>query len=60
MQKDWILNIKNQCQQQNIAFFFKQWGTWGADGVKRNKKNNGRMLNGKIYNEYPEQEFVLL
>jgi protein gp37 len=54
MKSEWALNIKNQCESQDVAFFFKQWGTWGADGVKRNKKKNGRFLNGKIYNEYPE------
>jgi len=59
MEKEWVLNIKNQCEQQKTAFFFKQWGAWGADGVKRNKKINGRELNGKIYNEYPEHECVL-
>ena len=54
MQSEWAENIKRQCEQQHVAFFFKQWGTWGADGVKRNKKLNGRKLNGKLYDEYPE------
>ena len=54
MQQEWVLNIKEQCEHQKVAFFFKQWGTWGADGIKRNKKVNGRELNGKIYSEYPE------
>ncbi|MFC2104776.1 DUF5131 family protein [Bacteroidota bacterium] len=54
MKSEWVENIKKQCKQQNVAFFFKQWGTWGADGVKRNKKLNGRKLNGKLYDEYPE------
>ena len=54
MKSDWALNIKKQCEQQNVAFFFKQWGAWGVDGVKRNKKLNGRKLDGKIYDEYPE------
>jgi len=54
MQQEWVINIKEQCKQQNVAFFFKQWGTWGADGIKRNKKENGRKLNGEIYNEYPK------
>ncbi len=54
MQSDWAINIKDQCKKQEVAFFFKQWGIWGADGVKRNKKDNGRSLNGKIYDEYPE------
>lgn len=54
MKKEWALNVKRQCEEQNVAFFFKQWGTWGADGVKRSKKTNGRILNGKEWNEYPE------
>lgn len=55
MKKEWAVNIKKQCETQKTAFFFKQWGTWGADGVKRSKKNNGRILDGKEWNEYPEQ-----
>ncbi|MCD4679520.1 MAG: phage Gp37/Gp68 family protein, partial [Bacteroidales bacterium] len=54
MKSEWALNIKKQCEQQQVAFFFKQWGIWGADGIKRNKKLNGRELNGRVYNEYPE------
>ena len=50
--------INKQCKQQKAAFFFKQWGAWGSDGVKRNKKRNGRELNGKIYNEYPESLII--
>jgi len=54
MKSNWALNIQKQCEQQETVFFFKQWGAWGADGIKRNKKLNGRKLDGKIYNEYPE------
>ncbi|MBN1463366.1 MAG: phage Gp37/Gp68 family protein [Paludibacteraceae bacterium] len=54
MSGDWVLNIKNQCEKQNVAFFFKQWGTWGADGEKRSKKANGKLLEGKIYQAKPE------
>ncbi len=54
MKQEWALNVKKQCDEQNVAFFFKQWGTWGADGVRRSKKTNGRILNGKEWNEYPE------
>lgn len=46
MQIDWVLSIKDQCRAANIPFFFKQWG-----GVQ--KKKNGRMLNGRIYDEFP-------
>ena len=53
MKKEWVLNIQCQCKEQGVAFFFKQWGTWGQDGVKRNKKDNGNFINGKQYMEYP-------
>jgi protein gp37 len=54
MKKEWVINIKRQCEEQNVAFFFKQWGAWGVDGVKRSKKSNGRVLEGKEWNAYPE------
>ena len=25
---DWVRNIQKQCQEQNVPFFFKQWGEW--------------------------------
>ncbi|MCA2005289.1 MAG: phage Gp37/Gp68 family protein, partial [Ignavibacterium sp.] len=53
IKKEWVEEIFNQCKDQNVAFFFKQWGTWGADEIKRNKKANGRKFMGKIWNEYP-------
>jgi len=62
MEKEWVINIKKQCEENDIAFFFKQWGTWGADKVKRNKKLNGKELNGKIWQQYPEvieQQFIV-
>ena len=58
MKKSWAINIKNQCFEQNVAFFFKQWGTWGADNVKRSKKANGRLLEGEEWNAYPELQAV--
>ena len=62
MDKEWVINIKKQCEENDIAFFFKQWGTWGADKVKRNKKLNGKELDGKIWQEFPEvieEQFAL-
>lgn len=54
IKQEWIEEIFKQCKQQGTAFFFKQWGTWGADEVKRNKKANGRLFKGKEWNEYPK------
>jgi len=53
MKKDWALNIKRQCEANDVAFFFKQWGGWGADGKKRHKKENGRTLAGKTWDQMP-------
>ena len=58
MDKEWAVNIKNQCLEQNTKFFFKQWGTWGSDNIKRSKKANGRLLEGEEWNEYPVLELV--
>jgi protein gp37 len=46
IKEEWILNIKEQCNIQGVAFYFKQWGG-------TNKKKNGRLLHGKTYNEMP-------
>ena len=53
MKEDWVLSIKEQTNKQNSAFFFKQWGTWGSDGIKRNKCVNGKLLQGKIFQDMP-------
>ncbi|EPX64856.1 hypothetical protein D187_000278 [Cystobacter fuscus DSM 2262] len=37
----------------SIPFFFKQWGAYGPDGIRRSKKENGRMLGDKEWNEFP-------
>ena len=45
--------IQEQTEQQGSAFFFKQWGTWDADGIKRNKHKNGKLINGKVFQTMP-------
>lgn len=47
MKTEWVTDIRNQCQQANVAFFFKQWGG-------TNKKKTGRILEGKTWDEMPE------
>lgn len=53
MQREWVEDIRVQCEEAGVAFFFKQWGGWGADGKKRAKKQNGRELNGRTWDGMP-------
>ncbi len=46
IQREWVVQIRNQCREQNVHFFFKQWG-----GL--NKKAAGRLLDGRLYSEMP-------
>jgi protein gp37 len=46
MQVEWVTSIREQCANQNVPFFFKQWG-----GVR--KARYGRELDGRTYDEYP-------
>lgn len=55
MQEAWVLNIKRQAEDAGAAFFFKQWGTWGQDGVKRNKHANGKLLQGEVVQQMPTE-----
>lgn len=46
MKREWVISVRRQCRQQNVPFFFKQWG-----GVR--KSRNGRVLDGQTYDEMP-------
>jgi protein gp37 len=48
MNSEWVASIQEQCALAGVPFFFKQWG-----GVR--KKLNGRLLNGRTYDEYPKR-----
>jgi len=48
MEERWALEIRDQCLEANVPFFFKQWGgVW--------KKKNGRNLEGQTWDEMPRQ-----
>lgn len=55
MQPGWALDIRDQCLAAGVAFFFKQWGAYGADGRRRSKKENGRVLAGRTWDEWPDE-----
>ena len=47
--ESWVWDIKQQCDDQGSAFFFKQWGG-------KNKKKSGRLLGERTYDEMPLQK----
>jgi protein gp37 len=47
MDPDWARSIRDQCVSAQVPFFFKQWG-----GI--NKKRNGRVLDGRTWDEMPQ------
>ena len=46
MNQEWVLSIKEQCEQQDVLFYFKQWG-----GTR--KKQAGRILLGQTWDAIP-------
>jgi protein gp37 len=46
IKEEWVIDIKEQCHQANVPFYFKQWGG-------TNKKKAGKMLEGNVYKEMP-------
>lgn len=48
MKEEWVISIRDQCREQDVPFFFKQWGG-------RNKKEAGRTLQGRMWNEMPKE-----
>lgn len=48
MDKGWVREIRDQCIEQDVAFFFKQWG-----GVFKAK--TGRRLDGRLWSQMPRR-----
>jgi protein gp37 len=44
--QEWVRELRDRCQCEGVAFFFKQWG-----GVQ--KSRTGRVLDGSTWNEMP-------
>jgi protein gp37 len=43
---DWARGLRDLCQREGVAFFWKQWGG-------RTSKSGGRQLDGREWSEYP-------
>jgi protein gp37 len=63
MQTSWARSLRDQCTNAKVPFLFKQWGEYGIQGwrvgqhdgaiVRMGKKNAGRELDGRTWDEYP-------
>ena len=53
MKQEWAERVMRQCKAAGVAFFFKQVGSVGFDGVRRSKRANGRKLMGRLWEQYP-------
>jgi len=51
VRREWVTEIRDQCQRAGVPFFFKQWG-----GTR--KKKNGRSLDGRTWDEWPRGVMV--
>lgn len=47
MQLSWVRAVRDQCLEQKVAFFFKQWGGFRP-------KSGGRELDGREWSEFPD------
>lgn len=47
MDPAWVVEIRDQCRDARVPFFFKQWGG-------TNKKKAGRLLEGRTWDEMPK------
>jgi len=45
MHRDWVRQLRGQCQAAAVPFFFKSWGGKAAD----------RLVDGQEYSEFPER-----
>jgi protein gp37 len=52
MDREWAVDIRDQCRAADVAFFFKQWGG-------RSPKTGGRLLEGREWNEFPRKQHAL-
>lgn len=52
IKESWVVEIRDQCIESGVSFFFKQWS-----GI--NKKKSGRLLQGHYWSEFPKKSYKL-
>ena len=56
---EWARQVRDQCQEFGVPFFFKQWGTYAPDesGTRlvRLRRKHDRLLDGRTWDQFPER-----
>lgn len=53
MKPEWARDIRQQCADAGVAFFFKQWGAHNEAGERVGKGKAGRLLDGRVWDNLP-------
>ena len=51
IERDWVTDVRDQCLEADVPFFFKQWGG-------RTPKAGGRRLDDRLWDEMPTRRAV--
>ena len=51
MEEAWLVDLRDQCEAADVAFFFKQWGG-------PHSKSGGRLLAGRVHDQMPPSRFL--
>lgn len=58
MHPDWVRSVRDQCDEADVPFFFKQWGAWGPGSYQQeNCQTKVILSNGESadYSNYQEE-----
>lgn len=58
MKEAWIEEIFTQCRKHGAGFCFHQWGSIGPDGIRRNRRDNGKIYKGWVWHEVPSRAYA--
>jgi protein gp37 len=53
VREEWLIELRDRCSEEDVAFFFKQWG--GA-----RPKSGGRLLEGRNWDEMPAERSTVV
>ena len=53
MRPGWARDVRDLCRSAGVPFLFKQWGAYDEAGRLVGKKQAGRILDGRTWDEHP-------